>query len=314
MASGVQHPEEPGRAAISLRGEPGVGKGVFVQQYGKLYGRHFVHLQQREHLVGKFNAHAAEACLIFADEAIFVGDKRDDQPIKILITEKGKVLERKGIDPVPVRNFARLVFATNHDHPLRIAANDRRFLALHVTLPPHLSGIENRAARKAYFDAIIRQMNNGGRAALLHMLLERDISHFDPENIPQTDELQHQKLLSAPAGDQFIIGLAQAGCLPGARESSHWIARAHVEDQYGLLDRMRREGGPDLARKSDNELADILKAWSFTSKRYNDGKAWVAPELCKLRNAISKKYPAVGFNDEDRPDEQRQKWGHASDE
>jgi phage/plasmid primase-like uncharacterized protein len=313
MASGVQRPEEPGRAAISLRGEPGVGKGVFVQQYGMLYGRHFIHLQQREHLVGKFNAHSAEACLIFADEAIFVGDKRDDQPIKILISEKGKILERKGIDSVSVRNFARLIFATNHDHPLRIAANDRRFLALHVALPPNLAGIEKRTARKAYFDAIIRQMDKGGRAALLHMLMKRDISGFDPEDIPQTEELQQQKLLSAPAGDQFIISLAQAGCLPGARERP-WIARAHVEDQYGLLDRMRREGGPDLGRKSDQELADILKAWEFTSKRYNDGKAWVAPDLCQLRNAVSKKYPAVGFNDEDQPDEQRQKWGHANDE
>ena len=64
MASGVQHPENPGRSALSLRGVPGCGKGVLVLGYGRLFGRHFLHATQREHVTGKFNAHQAEMCLI----------------------------------------------------------------------------------------------------------------------------------------------------------------------------------------------------------------------------------------------------------
>jgi hypothetical protein len=41
MASGVQKPYDPARAALSMRGEPGAGKGVFAREYGKIFGRHF---------------------------------------------------------------------------------------------------------------------------------------------------------------------------------------------------------------------------------------------------------------------------------
>jgi hypothetical protein len=63
MASGVQHPGNPARTALSMRGKPGSGKGVFATEYGKIFGRHFLHLTNREHVVGKFNAHSAESCL-----------------------------------------------------------------------------------------------------------------------------------------------------------------------------------------------------------------------------------------------------------
>ena len=62
MASGVQHPDSPGRSALSLRGVPGCGKGVFALGYGHLFGQHFLHARHRDHVIGKFNAHQAETC------------------------------------------------------------------------------------------------------------------------------------------------------------------------------------------------------------------------------------------------------------
>ena len=70
MASGVQHPDNPGRSSLSLRGAPGCGKGVFALGYGRLFGQHFLHATHRDHVVGKFNAHQAETCQIFVDEAL----------------------------------------------------------------------------------------------------------------------------------------------------------------------------------------------------------------------------------------------------
>src|SRR5712691_884551 len=52
MASGVQHPENPGRAAISMRGNPGVGKGVYATEYGYLCGGHCVGLTKYEKMTG----------------------------------------------------------------------------------------------------------------------------------------------------------------------------------------------------------------------------------------------------------------------
>jgi Family of unknown function (DUF5906)/Bifunctional DNA primase/polymerase, N-terminal len=297
LASGVQHPEDPCRTALSLRGEPGVGKGIFARQYGLIFGRHFIHLTQREHVVGKFNAHTAESCLNFADETLFVGDKRDADIIKTLVSERGKMLERKFIDPVSVRNFARLIFASNHDHPLRIDAFDRRYVGYEVCLPSGMMGTSDAAARerRKYFGAIDAQMeHHGGRAALLDVLLDRDISEFNPEAIPQTKELDRQKLLSASGGDRFIIGIADSGLLPGATIRRPWIARSHVDDdRHGLLDRRRKEGGKDLTRASDNELTDILKEWGFTKFMMMDGNGWKAPALDELRKELSRKYQGL---------------------
>jgi hypothetical protein len=300
LASGVQHPEDPCRTALSMRGEPGVGKGIFARQYGLIFGRHFIHLTQREHVVGKFNAHTAESCLNFADETLFVGDRRDADIIKTLVSEQDKMLERKFIDPVSVRNYARLIFSSNHDHPLRIDAFDRRYVGYEVCLPSDMMGASDAAAsrRRKYFGAIVAQMERGGRAALLDMLMEMDISNFNPEAIPQTKELYRQKLLSASGGDRFIIDIAESGLLPGATIKKPWIARSHADsDRCGLLDRMHKEGGKDLARASDNELTDILKGWGFTKRMLRDGKAWEAPAPGELRKALSQKYQGLVWDD-----------------
>ena len=82
MASGVQHPDDPGRSALSMRGAPGCGKGVFALGYGRLFGQHFLHATHKEHVTGKFNAHQAETCLIFVDEALYAEIETDAQILK----------------------------------------------------------------------------------------------------------------------------------------------------------------------------------------------------------------------------------------
>jgi hypothetical protein len=59
----------------------------------------------------------------------------------------------------------------------------------------------------AYFKAIIDQMNNGGSEALMHALVNRDLSNFDVRKPPQTPFNFDLKLLSMDTGDQFIYEL-----------------------------------------------------------------------------------------------------------
>ena len=132
MASGVQHPDNPGRSALSLRGVPGCGKGVFALGYGRLFGQHFLHATHRDHVVGKFNAHQAETCLIFVDEALYAEIAADAQILKTMTSETTKLLERKGIDAIQIDNFARQIFATNAEHPIQIEHNDRRYPAIYA--------------------------------------------------------------------------------------------------------------------------------------------------------------------------------------
>jgi hypothetical protein len=153
--------------------------------------------------------------------------------------------------------------------------------------------------RREYFAALVKQMENGGRAALLNTLLNRDISNFNPEAIPQTEELAQQKLLSAPPADQIVIELAHDATLPGALINRRWIARAYIASGgEGLFDVMRKRGGKAVDRLTDNGLADILKRWGFKRKKLMDGNGWEAPELDSLREQIKRKYPAVEWTAE----------------
>jgi hypothetical protein len=218
MASGVQHPDDPGRSAISMRGNPGCGKGVFALGYGRLFGQHFLHATQREHVTGKFNAHQAETCLILVDEALYAEIEKDTQILKTMVSETTKLLERKGIDAIPIDNFARQIFATNAEHPIQIEHNDRRYPAIYVrdndAFAHAKDEVEKAERRKAYFMPILEELKNGGSEALLGLLLSRDIRHFNAEAIPETHERAQQKLNSALPGDKLIIEFAclLAGC------------------------------------------------------------------------------------------------------
>jgi Family of unknown function (DUF5906) len=294
QASGVQHPDDPGRAAISMRGDPGVGKGIFATEYGALYGRHFYHITNSEHLVGRFNALSAQSVLMFADEAMFAGDRHAAQVLKTLVSEKTKVLEFKGIDSFQIPSYSRFMLATNDRHPIRIEHKDRRYCSIYVE--------PTRAKDKPYFLAILNQMRNGGRAALLDFLLKRDISKFNPEDIPSTTELDTQKLLSASIGDRVIIGFAQDGYLPGAlvnmggeRKDRPWIARSRGAGF--LFEAMHARGGHAMQYMDEIALTDILKRWGFTRKPLGDQGGWAAPPLDELRSKLCEKYPAIVWDD-----------------
>ena len=156
----------------------------------------------------------------FVDEALYAEIASDAQILKTMTSETTKLLERKGIDSIQVDNFARLVFATNEEHPIQIEHDDRRYPAIYVreneAFANETDPVLKALKRKAYFARIVDQLNNGGDAALLGLLLDRNIHGFNAEAIPETAERKRQKLQSAPAGDQVIIEFAQEGCLPGA--------------------------------------------------------------------------------------------------
>ena len=306
-------PREPWPLRSKPPGRSRLRQGVFALGYGGLFGRHFLHATHRDHVTGRFNKHQGEACLIFVDEALYSQIKGDAQILKTLTTETTKLLEPKGIDAIQVDNYARLIFSTNGPHPIMIEYNDRRYVAIYVRTHPHWAGLPDEKAapiRRAYFLPILDQMNNGGREALLGLLLERDISKFNAEAIPATKEREWQKLLSAPAGDKIIIGYAQDGQLPSSIERPD-AARPYGGDhnrQDGLYPAMRMSSGKSLQYESDQDLADILKGWEFQHTRDRWGTVWVAPPLTQLRTNISKKYPAIEW------DQNLTEWGKKSGE
>jgi Family of unknown function (DUF5906) len=159
--------ERPG-TAIVLRGKQGTGKGCFATQLGAIFGSHFLQITQHAQLTGRFNIHLKSALLVYCDEAIWGGYRKDAGILKGLITEERLVVEPKGVDLYQVENHMRFIIATNSDWAVPAGLEERRFLVLDVS--------DEHQQDHTYFKAIFEQMDNGGREALLYELMNLNIS------------------------------------------------------------------------------------------------------------------------------------------
>ncbi len=188
MADAVQNPSVRPGVALVLRGDQGVGKGIFVKYFAKLFGPHYAQVSNPRHFLGNFNGLLDGKLLLFCDEAFWAGDKKGEGLLKALVTEDTIPIERKYRDVKSQKNFLRLIVASNSEWVVPAMANERRFCVMDV------SDIHRQDT--AYFAAIATKMENGGLEALMYILMNRDISGKDLRKFPQTSALYDQKLHS----------------------------------------------------------------------------------------------------------------------
>lgn len=185
MARAIQDPGglRPG-VALVLMGGRGSGKGIFVNAFGKLFGESFLPISSEDGFLGRFNMHLAKGLLIFLDEAIWAGSKPSEGKLKALITEPKIMYEAKGIDSIALDNFMNIIIASNEEWAVPAGIDERRFCVLKQN--------ESRKKDYDYFDAIAKQMDNGGYEAMYYDLLHYEYSEINLKNAPETKGLRSQ--------------------------------------------------------------------------------------------------------------------------
>lgn len=201
----VQQPTVKPGTALVLRGKQGTGKSKVGEVFGSLFGPHYLSASSPHRLTGRFNAHLASCLLLHAEEAFWSGDHQAESQIRDLITSSHHLIEHKGREPFRVRNLTRLFVTGNADWIIPAAFEERRFAVLDMS--------DDRRQDHDYFAAIDREMAGGGREALLHYLLNFDLSQVDLRRIPITEALNEQKLRSMRPEEKWWHGRLQAGCL-----------------------------------------------------------------------------------------------------
>jgi hypothetical protein len=207
LAYAVQRPGEQGHTAIALRGEKGTGKNFFADKFGKLWGNHYFAVSEPEHVIGRFNSHLRECCVLFANEAFFAGDPRHEQILKTLITDELLPIEQKFQDLVTCRNYLHLIISSNADWFLPTSMDERRFCVLDVS--------DAHRGDKPYFKAIEDQLDAGGYEALLWTLLHRDLKNFSPRTAPRTSGLDYQIARSLKGAEAAWFQCLHLGTVPG---------------------------------------------------------------------------------------------------
>jgi hypothetical protein len=240
MALGVQRPGDLIGTAPVLIGLPGTGKGVLVHAYGSLWGPHYQVVTHAEHVLGRFGGHFMGKRLVYIDEGLFGGNRREAGVLKTRITDEWIILESKGVDAIRMRNRMIFIITSNETSVVPADLHDRRWGVFKAG--------DQRREDHEYFGAIVTQLNNGGREAMLYDLLHRDISKGpDPRRTIKTEGLFEQQLQAQSAEFRFVYHLLALGRLPqGWLEGANitTIQALHVEFQQ----QSKVSGYVDLAR------------------------------------------------------------------
>jgi hypothetical protein len=280
LAQLVQDPggKRPG-TAIVLRGKRGTGKGCFVSNFGKIIGSHFFHLFSSTHLTGKFNQHLKDVLLVYADEAVWGGDKAAESVLKGMITEEHIAIEPKGKDVFMVRNHVRLIIASNENWVVPAGIEERRFVVLDIS--------EKRIQDHEYFKAIYQQMDSGGREAVLHDLLELDIGSFDLRKIPRTQALADQKIHSMSTAQKFWLEILRRGSL--TPDNDEWAGEVQTSALYGQYLEFAKGLGdryPLIDRQFTKEMKKLCPLVVRTRKIIQAKRLWVLqfPSIWECRD------------------------------
>lgn len=250
MAHIVQKPRERLGTAIVLRGKRGTGKSKVGEVLGSLFSSHYFQVDDARYITGQFNAHMASCLLLQADEAVWAGDKAAEGRLKGLITSEMQMIESKGVDPIRLRNFVRVIMSSNEGWVVPAGMDERRFVVLDVN--------PRCAQNRSYFAEMDEELQRGGRARLLHDLLTFDLHSVDLWHLPQTKALLEQKLRSLDGIDDYWFNrLHEGGEWPKQVVCDHLYAEyLKVASQIGIG---RKRGPAEFGKRLAKLVPDLRR-------------------------------------------------------
>jgi hypothetical protein len=196
--------------------------------------------------------------------------------LKDLITNDDLVVEFKGLEAIRMRNFVRLFATSNEDWVVPAGLTARRFAVFDVG--------EAHLGDKSYFQAIVDELNNGGREALLHYLLHFDLSKVDLRSVPKTAALLEQKLHSLDGEQGWWLSVLTNGELPGNINEPRCCLRRTLFDHY--LEEANRAG---IKRKRiETLIGTFLTSMCCKSEKRGTGSIYEFPPLSECRAAFER--------------------------
>ena len=194
LATWIQFPAKR-TCGLLMRGDEGQGKGTFVKPLQMIFGDAFERFAGLDELFGKYNGRIANKILIFADEALFTGDRSQIAKIKSMITEETYSVEEKYQPVLNLPNYRKVIVASNFESALPIGAKDRRFFCLDTS---------SKKNSDDYFTLLYSEILEGGAEALLYDLAKTDLTNFNPFAKPKNADAFETKLKGSPSAIQFL--------------------------------------------------------------------------------------------------------------
>ena len=131
LAHMLQRPGEKMDVAIVIRSVQGIGKNIFFDNFGKyiIGDKYFLQTADIDKVIGRFNQNVNNIMVVM-DEMSGKDGFGNSEILKNLITTTELNWERKGVDGVTIRNFARYFIFGNGPTFVKLEQTDRRYMVM----------------------------------------------------------------------------------------------------------------------------------------------------------------------------------------
>ena len=284
LAWKVQNPGAVPDTLMVIYGPKGAGKDALHEPVVQIFKPHAIVLSDPKHLTSNFNAHLEDKLFAVLDEAAFPGDPRIVNKLKAIVTAKDTSFERKGFDVAAGRNYCAFVITTNDPHAWYTTKDERRCVAVEAS--DRLCHRQND-----FWVWYYAWLERGGAAHLLHYLINRDISGFNPRNIPKSAALraQLQQTVQRDPVDTWWATVLTSECFTHNGFETDLVDGvpvpiADVRSSYEEHARGYRNAQPwNLAMR---RLRQLVSPGTITTTRPNGRRMLVFPPIADMRSAF----------------------------
>lgn len=175
LAHTLQHPDRKIKHLILLIGGAGVGKSFFSSfLIPRLFGAHNVSLIGPEDIKGQWTDWLAEKQFVVIEELMAFGQLETYNKLKPLITQETVRVSQKYVAHYDVANTANFICTSNHDNPIKLDPDDRRFFVYKTPAT---------ARDRSYYDQLFKWTEEN-LSAIAHWLNTYDLTGFNPDAPP----------------------------------------------------------------------------------------------------------------------------------
>ena len=279
VAQLFQRPQLPGQVALVLRGKKGVGKSTLGEFLYRICGKHAMVATKSTALTGDFTGHLLNKILLFADEAYWAGDRKGEGQLKTLITGNETPIRKMRTDAEMHKNRLHVLMASNNQWVVPATAEDeRRYAVFDVA--------DSQRGNQAFWNRVYRSVNdetNSELAAMLHDLLQHDISDFHPATVPNTEALAEQKMQSLGLEGEWWLEKLQSADMPEAYivGGGDWLQGPVVVDKSLIhVDYLSFIGAHTTARDTKSKqtlMSSFLSRLGWRVVRGGGRRQWLVP-------------------------------------
>ncbi len=260
LAHMLQQPHVKPGIIIVLLGGQGTGKGTFFRILHRVWARTTLIVSDVTQIVGTFNASLERNFVICMDEALFAGDKKSIERLKSLVTEPVIHIEQKYQPSRSIESFHRFFATSNNDFFGQVDADDRRFLFLRVS--------DQHQTDLSYFEGVHTAIDDDACiGALVHDLLQLDLTGFNPRQRPKTPEHLSQRLQSLGGFERFLYERLRLGQPLTEWNHQNWqagfISTADLKDAFHKFDPQSQRYRP----LQDDQIAAVLRKYCPSATR-----------------------------------------------